>query len=54
MSELNRNFGATSPTYATSWSREILFQNFSGLPVGKLNQIKLNFSLLKDMKSAIK
>jgi hypothetical protein len=44
MSELNKNFGATSPTYATSWSREILFQNFSGLPVGKLNQIKLNFS----------
>lgn len=44
MSELNRNFGATSPTYATSWSREILFQNFSDLPVGKLNQIKLNFS----------
>ena len=52
MSELNKNFGATSPTYATSWSREILFQNFSGLPVGKLNQIKLNFSFRHSVANA--
>lgn len=44
MSEISRNFGLTSPKYETSWSREILFQNFSNLPIGKLNQIKLNFS----------
>lgn len=44
MSEISRNFGLTSPKYPTSWSREILFQKFSDLPIGKLNQIKLNFS----------
>lgn len=44
MSEISKNFGTTSPKYITSWSKEILFQKFSDLPIGKLNQVKLNFS----------
>ena len=44
MSTLTKIFGAASPSYNTSWSREIIFQSFSDLPIGKISKINLNFT----------